>query len=304
MNQLATGVRRMGEGFRLWLMAIRPRTLTIALSPVLVGTALAWTGGGSVDLWLFVVIMIAAVLIQTGTNLHNDAADAGADGAGRIGPPRVSGLGLLTAREVRLAAWAAFAMAAVLGLWLVWRGGWPIALVGLLSILSGAAYSGGPRPISHTPMGELFVIAFFGVAAVAGTYYLQTGVLTARALVAGLIVGLPAAAVLLVNNTRDMEQDRAAGRLTLAIRIGKPRAAWVFAALVGLPYVLLVLPWPGFESISGRMLWPAFLTAPYAAWLARQFFVRPAGEYFNLLLVNTAKLQFALSVLICVSLVQ
>lgn len=303
MNEIVASVRRAGEGMRLWLMAIRPRTLTIALAPVILGTTLAWVEAGRVDVWLFAVIMAAAVLIQAGTNLHNDAADAHADARGRLGPPRVSGQGLLAAQDVRRAAWAAFSLAAVLGLWLVWKGGMPILLTGVLSIIAGAAYSSGPRPISHSPLGEVFVVIFFGLAAVGGTYYLQTGELTARALAAGLIAGFPAAAVLLVNNTRDALQDMAAGRATLAIRIGKRRAALVYAALVLLPYVLLALPWPGFHSLSGRMLWPSFLTLPYAIWLIVQFRNRPV-EMFNPLLVNTAKLQFAIAALICLSLVQ
>ncbi len=303
MNQIVAGMMRMGEGLRLWLMAVRPRTLTIALAPVLVGTTLAWTEAGRVDVWLFAVIMLAAVLIQAGTNLHNDAADVEADSGERLGPPRVSALGLLSAEDVRRAAWVSFGLAALLGLWLVWKGGWPILVIGMASILAGAAYSSGPRPISHTPFGEVFVVAFFGLAAVAGTYYLQAGTVSPRALVAGLIVGFPAGAVLLVNNTRDVIQDMAAGRLTLAIRIGKARAAIVYAFLVLAPYVLLALPWPGYLSLSGRLLWPVFITLPYAVWLVMQFRKKPVG-YFNLLLVNTAKLQFAIAALMCLSLVQ
>ncbi len=303
MNALQASMRRAGEGARLWLMAMRPRTLTIALAPVILGTTLAWVEAGRVDAVLFAVIMLAAVLIQAGTNLHNDAADAASDCHDRLGPPRVSAQGLLAARDVRRAAWAAFGLAALLGLWLVWKGGLPILLIGLLSIAAGAAYSAGPRPISHSPFGELFVIAFFGLAAVGGTYYLQTGTVTARAMAAGLICGLPAAAVLLVNNTRDTIQDMAAGRATLAIRLGKRRAGLVYAFLVLAPYVILAGPWPGFESLSGRILWPVFLTLPYALWLAWQFRVRPVG-HFNLLLVNTAKLQFAIAALMCLSLVQ
>jgi len=303
MNEIVASMRRAGEEIRLWLMAIRPRTLTIALSPVILGTTLAWVEAGRVDVWLFAVIMAAAVLIQAGTNLHNDAADAHADASGRLGPPRVSGQGLLDAGDVLRASWLAFGLAALLGLWLVWKGGWPILAIGAASIAAGAAYSSGPKPISHSPLGELFVIVFFGLAAVGGTYYLQTATLSARAIAAGLIAGLPAAAVLLVNNTRDVVQDMAAGRRTLAIRLGKGRAFYLYAALLLLPYALLASPWPGFASLSGRMLWPVFITLPYAVWLAMQFRKKPVG-YFNILLVNTAKLQFAIAALMCLSLVQ
>ncbi len=287
----------------LWWMAARPKTLTIAISPVILGTTLAWLNAGRVDLWLFVLTLAAAVLIQAGTNLHNDAADEKADCTDRLGPPRVSARGLLPAQHVRRAAWACFATAFVIGIYLVWRGGWPILLIGLASIAAGVAYSGGPRPISHTRLGELFVIVFFGLAGVAGTYWLQTHAITAQALLGGLVVGLPAAAVLLVNNTRDVLQDAAAGRLTLAMWLGRQRAVYVYAAFLLLPYVLLALPEPGFVTQHGRFPWLPFLTAPYAAWLVLNFGRMPLPQ-FNLLLVNTAKLQFAISALTCLALVQ
>ncbi len=304
MNSLATSMaRRAGESLRLWLMAMRPRTLTIAISPVILGVTLAWVETSSVDAWLFAVTLLAAVLIQVATNLHNDAADEKADAGGRLGPARVCAAGLLDAARVRQVAHFTFALAMVCGIWLVWRGGVPILLAGLASIAAGAAYSAGPRPISHTPLGELFVVVFFGLVAVGGSYYLQAQGLSARAMVAGLICGLPGAAVLLVNNTRDVIQDSAAGRATLAIRLGKRRAGIVYSFLVLAPYVLLAAPWPGFESLSGRMLWPVFITLPYAAWLAWSFHSRPLS-WFNALLANTARLQFAIAALMCLSLVQ
>jgi 1,4-dihydroxy-2-naphthoate octaprenyltransferase len=303
ISALPARMRQWRDRLRPWVMAIRPRTLTIGISPVILGTTIAWREHGSVDVMIFAVALLAAALIQAGTNLHNDAADAGADAIARLGPPRVTALGLLSAESVRRAAYLAFALAMMAGLWLVLRGGWPILMIGLLSLAAGLAYSGGPRPLSHTPLGELFVVLFFGLAGTMGSYWLQAHALSPRVAVAGLVVGLPAAAVLLVNNTRDVLQDAAAGRRTLAMLLGRRRAAWLYAALLLVPYGLLLLPWPGFASFSGRLPWPALITLPYAVWLVLQFHRRPL-EDFNLLLVNTAKLQFALSALLALALVQ
>ncbi len=286
-----------------WMMAARPRTLTIAVSPVIVGTTLAWRDGARIDLAVFAAALIAAVLIQAGTNLHNDAADADADATGRIGPLRVTAEGLLSAEQVRRAAYGCFLLAFLIGIWLVAKGGVPILVIGLLSLAAGLAYSGGPWPISHTPLGEVFVIIFFGLFGVAGSYWLQMHALSAAALAGGLVVGLPAAAILLVNNTRDMLQDMAAGRRTLAIVIGRFHAGLLYAALLLIPYVVVLAPWPGFHTMSGRMPWLVPLTLPYALWLVWSFF-KASGPRFNLVLFKTAKLQFAIAALLCLALVQ
>lgn len=299
MSGRAFDTWRAQSAFGPWLMAVRPRTLGIAASPVIVGTALAVAHRGHADGALFALTLVAALLIQAGANLHNDAADEKADCVGRLGPPRVSATGLLSARRVRRAAWLMFVLAALAGAWLVAEGGWPIFAAGVLSIAAGAAYSAGPWPISHSPLGELFVIVFFGVIGVAGSCWLQTHALSAAGLVAGLIVGMPAAAVLLVNNTRDVGQDAASGRRTLAILIGRRRAAVVYGGLLLTPYLLL----PGLATASGRMPWPALLTLPYGLWLTRRFAVAPVTA-FNDLLADTAKLQFALAALLALALLQ
>ena len=157
-----------------WLMAARPRTLSLSVTPVLVGTAMAWAADGEVP-WLAVLAaLIASAFIQLGTNLHNDAADfeRGSDGPDRIGPPRVTATGLLSATTVNRGAFVCFGIAALLGLYLTYVGGWPILLIGILSIAAGWGYTGGPYPIAYTPFGEVFVVAFFGVTAVAGTFFL------------------------------------------------------------------------------------------------------------------------------------
>ena len=160
-------------------MAARPRTLSLSITPVVVGTALAYATEGRLHWPAMLAALTASMLIQIATNLHNDAADfqRGGDGPDRIGPPRVTAFGLLAGSTVNRAAYACFALAALIGCYLIWVGGWPIFLLGVLSILSGWAYTGGPFPIAYTPLGELFVIVFFGLGAVGGTYWLCTGTL-------------------------------------------------------------------------------------------------------------------------------
>src|SRR5664279_770027 len=192
-----------------WLMAARPRTLSLSITPVAVGTALAWAVDSQIHGPAVLAALLGSMCIQLGTNLHNDAVDSerGGDGPDRVGPPRVTALGLLSGRNVKRGAAACFALAALMGLYLVAVGGWPILLLGMLSIASGWAYTGGPLPIAYTPLGELFVIAFFGVGAVGGTYWLCAGTLTLAPVLAGLAVGCFAAGVLMVNNFRDAAAD-------------------------------------------------------------------------------------------------
>jgi 1,4-dihydroxy-2-naphthoate octaprenyltransferase len=291
------------RGLTPWILAIRPRTLPLAASPVLVGTALAWHAGASLRPGTFLATLFAAMAIQAGTNLYNDAADAerGVDRPTRRGPPRVTAMGWLAPAQVRAGALASFALAALLGLQLIAVGGWPILLLGLLSLLSGLAYSAGPRPISFTALGEAFVLLFFGIGAVGGTYYLQAGDLTAAAPLAGVMLGLQAAAVLHLNNTRDAVDDARAGRRTLAIRLGPGRSPPVYAGLVLAPYPLLVAlaaVVPG----SQPLFWLPALSLPLALTLARRGIAARTGADFNRLLSGTVQLEAAFAVLMCIAL--
>jgi len=232
----------------LWVIAARVKTLGLSLTPVGAGSWLATTMGG----WrgdVTLAAMGAAAAIQIGTNLWNDAADAGSgvDGPDRLGPPRLTSLGLLEPGQVRRAAAGTFAVAALLGLYLTALGGWPIVAIGLVSLALGYFYSMGPRPLSATPLGEVLVIAFFGVVAVMGTVYLHGQPVGAGAFALGVITGLPAAAVLLLNNHRDRVSDARAGRRTLAILAGQGASRALYAAL-------LVLAWLGAVWFSGAML--------------------------------------------------
>ena len=191
--------------------------------PVLVGSVQGGVDSGVLVWPIMLVAVFAALLIQVGTNLHNDAADFehGADiSSTRIGPPRATAQGWLTLAQVRNGATLSFSLAMVMGSYLVWQGGWPILAIGLLSIVAGWSYTGGPKPIAYVGLGELFVFVFFGLVAVAGSYYLQTAALHWPALITGAMLGMPAAAVLVVNNYRDLDNDRQAGKNTLAVRLG------------------------------------------------------------------------------------
>ena len=280
-----------------WLMAARPRTLSLSITPVVVGAVLAWAVHRQIH-WLPVLAaLIGSMCIQLGTNLHNDAVDSerGGDGPDRIGPPRVTALGLLSGRNVKRGAAACFGVTALMGLYLVAVGGWPIFLLGMLSIVSGWAYTGGPWPVAYTPLGELFVIAFFGVGAVCGTYWLCTGRLDAPALATGFALGLLTGAVLLVNNFRDVEADARVGRRTLAIVAGPHGTAWIYGVLMLLPFALLL---PIGHALPQRHVWLAMIAMPLALALIYRFMREPQGHGFNRILVWTVQIQFLFSLLL------
>ena len=229
---------------RIWLMAARPRTLPAAVAPVLVGTALAATEG-TFKILTFLAALIGALFIQVGTNLSNDYSDArrGADTEDRLGPVRVTAGGLVPPRQVLRATYMAFGVAVLAGVYLIATAGWELLLVGAASILAGVLYTGGPRPYGYEGLGEVFVFLFFGVVAVAGSYFAQVERLEWEALVLAVPVGLLASAILVVNNVRDLETDRRAGKRTLAVRLGRERARALFVAMVVLAFVTAPLPW-------------------------------------------------------------
>jgi 1,4-dihydroxy-2-naphthoate polyprenyltransferase len=285
-----------------WIMAARARTLSLSMTPVAVGSALAWAVERKVHWPAVLVALVCSMSIQIGTNLHNDAADSerGGDGPDRVGPPRVTALGLLSVTRVKRGAAACFAVAALMGLYLVFIGGWPILLLGILSILSGLAYTGGPLPIAYTPLGELFVVVFFGVGAVSGTYWLCTARLGYAAVVGGLAVGSLAAAVLMVNNHRDVEADARLGRRTLAIKAGPRVTVWLYAGLLLVSFAML--PLLG-DNLPRGHVWPTLIALPLALALIHRFAHEPPGQGFNRILVQTAQIQLVFGLLLCLGLV-
>ena len=289
--------------WRRWWVAARPRTLTMAVTPVVVGAALAWNEGAGLHAGVFALTLACALLIQVATNLLNDVADfeRGNDRDDRVGPLRITAAGLATPAEVRRAARVVFAVALALGVCLVWVGGTAILAVGLLSLAAGWAYSGGGRPISHGALGELWVLLFFGVVAVWGSHYLQAGRGSPLAVAFGVALGAMAAAVLLLNNYRDLEPDRCAGRRTLAALLGPEGARRLFAVLMLSPLVLpawLALAHPGRHP----WLWLSWLVLPLLLGVVARM-RRLVGPALNPVLGQAAMAQFAFGALVTVGLV-
>lgn len=288
---------RLSRGL-VWWTAIRSRTLSLAVSPVWVGTALAWAEGNTLQWSALLAALACASLIQIGTNLHNDVVDfeRGNDRPDRVGPLRVTAAGWVSPRTMhRATAWT-FGLAALLGLYLVWLGGWPILLAGVASLLAGWAYSGGPRPVSHTPLGEVFVLVFFGWVAVMGSYWLQSGQPSLDAWLCGTVLGLPAAAVLLVNNYRDLEDDLRSGRQTLVVLAGRTSARILYATMMLMPFAMvLVLAGRGHP---GTLL--ALLVLPYVIQLTRRLHHNTSGQSLNALLAATARTSLFLGLLLSI----
>lgn len=281
-----TGLGRLAR----WRLAARPKTLPLSQTPVLAASWLAASGLGDWSPDVTLAALLSAGAIQIGTNLWNDAADAarGVDGKDRLGPPRVTALGLIDAAEVRRAATLAFALAALAGLYLVWLGGLVIVAIGTVSLALGYLYSIGPRPLSGLPVGEALVFVFFGLVAVSATGWLQ-GVypIAPRTLLTGAMIGLPAVAVLMLNNHRDRAQDARAGRRTLAIVIGPAASRWLYVATLAAALALAA------GLGAGLLLLPAALLGAWLSWAMLRW---PVSARLNRLLGLTALFQLALLV--------
>lgn len=228
--------------FRAWILASRPATLTAAIVPVLVGSAVAYAVGGF-RLGPALAALVGAMLIQIATNFANDVFDheKGADTEERLGPTRATASGLLSAKQMRAALATTLALTLVPGAYLVWVGGWPIVLIGLASMLSGVAYTGGPYPLGYHGLGDVFVFVFFGLVAVCGTVFVQANSIPLLAWLSACAVGAIATAILVVNNVRDRETDVKAGKRTLAVRLGKRGGLIEYVGLFVLAYAVPVL---------------------------------------------------------------
>jgi 1,4-dihydroxy-2-naphthoate octaprenyltransferase len=278
-------------------MAARIRTLPASLAPVLVGTALA--GYAHVFHPLrFLAALIGAIFIQVGTNLSNDYSDArrGADAEDRLGPVRVTAGGLVPPKQVLLATYISFGVAVLAGAYLIAVAGWLLLAIGAASILAGVLYTGGPRPYGYEGFGELFVFLFFGIVAVVGSYFVQIKHLHWEAFALAVPVGLLASSILVVNNVRDIDSDRRAGKRTLAVRMGRARTRSMFAAMVYLAYLLTPVTW-AFGPLTAWLLlpWP---TLPAAASIAREVRNRVDGPSLNKALAQTGMLQLSFCVLL------
>jgi 1,4-dihydroxy-2-naphthoate polyprenyltransferase len=274
---------------RIWLMAARPRTLPAAIAPVLVGTAAAVQWAGELPRWgAFLAALAGSIFIQIGTNLANDYSDArrGADTADRLGPVRVTSAGLVTPQRVLRATWIAFAVAIACGIYLATVAGPVILLIGAVSIAAGVLYTGGPRPYGYAGLGEVFVFLF----------YVQVERLDVLPLGLSIAVGFLATAILVVNNVRDLETDRRAGKMTLAVRVGRQQAVNLYRLLVLGAFVLLPISLAAGEASALPLI--GLLAAPMAIRPTRTLATRHDGPAMNGVLAATGAVLAVFSLLV------
>ncbi|AQS37221.1 1,4-dihydroxy-2-naphthoate prenyltransferase [Shewanella psychrophila] len=284
-----------------WILAVRPRTLPAAIGPLLVGNILA------LELEQFSILiactsMLCAILLQVATNLANDYFDfkSGIDTEERLGPVRVTQSGLLAPEKVRNAMTLCLVLAIIVGSYLIYHGGWPIAFLALAAILGALGYSGGPYPLASHGLGEVAAFVFFGLVAVVGSYFLQAGETNTAAWILGCAIGFLNAAIMLVNNTRDIETDAKAGKKTIAVRLGIGQARVIYQAFVYLPFALIIG-----SFFLGFLPGAPVLLAGLALIIARKLnsdFSVTSGEALNPLLGRTAKLTMIFSGLFSVGL--
>lgn len=278
-----------------WYLAARPKTLPAAAAPVIIGTALAF--GDGLGHWPSAFsALIIALLIQIGTNLANDYFDFvhGADTSKRIGPMRLTQAGYVTPQTMRNAFILVFTVAFLGGLYLVWRGGWPILFIGLFSILFGIIYTGGPAPLGYLGLGDIFVLVFFGPVAVGGTYYVQTLTINEWVLIAGLPPGLLSTAILVTNNLRDIETDRESGKKTLAVSFGATFSRFEYSVMVVLAILIPLFLYLYHKQRPFMLLVSFMLIAVIPA--IRAIFTVSEGQALNILLADTGKILLLYSI--------
>lgn len=294
---MSSPLQNLRQQSSIWFLAARPRTLPAAAAPVILGSAMALADGAFHGL-AALAALVGALLIQIASNYANDYYDClkGADEGERLGPVRATQAGWVTPRQMFCAtAWVLF-LAAFPGAYLIWRGGWPILIIGLSSFLFAILYSGGPWPLGYIGIADLFVFVFFGPVATAGTHFVQAQFLSVPPVLAGIATGLLSMAILSVNNLRDYEQDKKSGKKTLAVRFGitfiKIEYAFcLYTALVAIPLLLAVLrpdAWP--------ILLVLFLALP-ALRLTKKV-AHQRGAELNLRLADTGKLLLAFSLIL------
>jgi 1,4-dihydroxy-2-naphthoate octaprenyltransferase len=286
---------------RVWLLAARPATLPAAVVPVLVGTGAALHGRHEIHEHIFFPILIAALLIQIGTNFANDVFDfrRGADTPERLGPQRVTQSGLVTPRQVLIATCLTFGLALLIGAYLVSIGGWPILAIGVACLLAGVLYTGGPWPFGYHGLGDLVCFLTFGVLAVVGTAYLQRPAIDALVLWSSIPVGCLVTAILIVNNLRDIDTDRRVGKYTLGVILGRSGTRLEYAACTAVAYAVVIAL--GLTGMVGAWWWLPLLSLPLAVWLVR-FVNRAEGRPLNQALKRTGQLHLVFGVLFALAL--
>jgi len=283
----------------VWIMASRPKTLFAAIAPVIIGCALAFADR-CLHTWSALTALLGAVAIQIGTNFVNDYYDfkKGSDTPDRLGPTRVTQAGLVTPAAMKTAIAIAFGLAILIGVYLVYRGGWPIVIIGLSSVLFGILYTAGPMPLGYTGLADLFVLVFFGPVAVGGTYYVQTLTINMDVIIAGIAPGLFSVAILTVNNLRDIETDRRTGKQTLAARFGRNFARTEYTASVVV--ACLIPAWLLIRGGYEYQLALAGLTLPAAMPVITVVWRSTDGPTLNNTLANTGRLLLLYAVLFSV----
>ena len=284
-----------------WWLAIRPKTLPAAIAPVLLGASIALRRGGF-TLLPALAAMLIAVLIQIATNLVNDVVDfsRGADNASRTGPARATQTGMLSPRQVWAGAIAAFGLAALIGLYLILIAGWPALILGVAALIAGAAYTAGPFPLAYHGLGGLFVLLFFGYGAVAGTVYVTAGSLPPETWVAATAAGALTVNILVVNNVRDVETDRAAGRRNIPVTLGRAGGEWQYALMVAVAYAspVVLICW----DLASPWAMLTFLSLPFAVGVWHKLRSGLSGQGLNPLLGKTAQVLLLYCILLSIGL--
>lgn len=284
-----------------WLLAARPKTLPAAVVPVIVGSAVA-IADHAFHLGAAIACFAVALLLQIGANFSNDLFDfrSGADTHERLGPTRVTQSGILSPRAVAIGTVVVMTLAAVAGMYLVYRAGWVLLLLGIAAILSALAYTGGPFPLGYNGLGEVFVLIFFGFVAVTGTYYTQALDISGLSLAAAIPVGALVVNILVVNNLRDIDTDRRAGKRTVAVRLGATATQLEYILLLAVAYLILPILWAiGWLSIWWFIPWA---TLPLAWMLVQQIRTR-TGRALNATLAGTARLELLFGILLAISII-
>jgi 1,4-dihydroxy-2-naphthoate octaprenyltransferase len=283
-----------------WVLASRLKTLTAAISPVLVGVSLA-IHDGEFQLFIAFMTLLAAVLIQIGANFANDVYDFlnGSDREDRLGPTRATQSGLIPPEDMKKGMWLVFVLAICVGFYLASIGGWPIVWIGLASIASAIAYTGGPYPLGYHGWGDVFVFVFFGIIAVPGTYYLQSGFVSYDSILFGIPLGALSTAILIVNNLRDADTDIKSGKRTLAVRFGKTfvKIEYIIMMVVAFAVPIYILQF--WDELS---LYIILFLLPISIRLIQSLY-NEMGISLNPVLVNTAQFLFHFSILLSIGLI-
>lgn len=284
---------------KAWILAARPKTLSASLVPIIAATGLVKGLGYVVEVWIVVCALFSSFAIQIGTNLVNDAMDfkKGADTEARIGPARVTQQGLFTYKQVMTAAALFFVIAVLFGIPLVIHGGYPIVIIGFVSVLMGYAYTSGPMPLAYHGLGDLFVILFFGLVAVGGLTYLLAGQYLTEAFILGLQIGFLSTVLIAINNLRDLETDKLVSKKTLAVRFGLTGArVWIGFLIIG-PFLM------GYYWIYTNRLWvyivPLF-SFPLGLSIAKKIFRTAPSSQYNIFLAQASVLSLLFSILLAI----